>query len=98
MFGAMRALAFVILPPGGEDAAPGERETLQLQRADRAIAFDIGGLQHEAHRIDDFAVERRSGERILRRPIRNRGDRGAIGFERVQPLRQYMIEPPARGL
>jgi len=47
----MGMLACPILAPGFQHPFPGIGQTLQLQRADGAVALNISRLQHEAHRM-----------------------------------------------
>ena len=94
----MGMLAGPILAPGVQHPFPSIGQTLQLQRADRAVALDIRGLQHEAHRVDDFATERGRRQRVFRRPFDNARHRVAIRLQRLQAPRQHVIKPLARGL
>ena len=93
----MGMLACPILAPSFQHPFPGIGQTLQLQRADGAVALNIRRLQHEAHRVDDFAAERGRRQRVFRRPFVDARHGVAIRLQSLQTPRQHVIKPLARG-
>src|SRR5271154_6522260 len=88
----------VVVEPDMDHARPGERQTLELDRTGRAMGFDAGGLEHEAHRGHRDLVHRQRGGGLALEPRYSLADALAIGRHRFQPAHQDVEQPLARGL